>query len=432
MKFIKGFSITGISQLIFISLSLINNVIITRHLGPEKRGIYSLVSYMIMFIVLLFGEGLRRSNTILSGKKSKSLKKLLTDSFFFLVVLSILLTASLINSEIWNSILPNVNKEYILIGIVSAVVMIFWQSIQALFLGRELIYHYNMLQICFITSSLLINVFGILFFNYDLLEIIFTFLISSAITFVFGLILLRNKSQSFSVENEIHEKSSPLFLKSTISGIFIYLAYRGPLFLINFLLGSVQAGLFSIVMIFSDMLQKLPNVAGTVLISQTVNDSNNSSEINVARLSRMMITLNIAIAIFLAFTGRYIIVLLFNDSFELSYYPLLIFSPSFVFFGAGLVYNAYFMGRAYPPVILINNAVLAVLIITLNLLLIPNYGIAGTAFSVSVSSCAWLSIYIIAFKRMHNFKVKNLLILNSDDMELIYKLIAWFIPVNGK
>ena len=68
MRFFKAFYITGFITGIVTLLAFVNNVILTRYLGPEGRGEYSIVANLILILALIFGEGIRRSNIIAVGR----------------------------------------------------------------------------------------------------------------------------------------------------------------------------------------------------------------------------------------------------------------------------------------------------------------------------------------------------------------------------
>ena len=108
MQFLKDFSITSITSVVITLIALFNNIIITRQIGPDGRGIYSVVSNLVILLGLIFGEGIRRSNTILIGKIKSDLNKLINDTLLYTFFLSIIFIIIYFNSFLWKVLLPNI------------------------------------------------------------------------------------------------------------------------------------------------------------------------------------------------------------------------------------------------------------------------------------------------------------------------------------
>ena len=77
MNFSKGFSLSFISTLIITVVTFFYNILITRQLGPEGRGKYAILITMVLLFTFLLGEGLRKSNTLLSAKSKDNIRILL-------------------------------------------------------------------------------------------------------------------------------------------------------------------------------------------------------------------------------------------------------------------------------------------------------------------------------------------------------------------
>lgn len=424
MKFFKDFSITSLSTILITFLAFINNIIITRQLGVEGRGRYAVISNLVILIALLFGEGIRKSNTILAGKDQYIVKRLFFKTIFYLILVIILLTIGYNIDLIWQKLLPNITQKLILLTLSISFFTIFWQSLQAIFLGLGKIWEYNLLQFIVPFLVLLINVFGISLFDFGIFEILIGFLVSASISSLMGIILLINKMHPTNGKN-FGLRSSGIILKSSISVIEFFMLLRGDIFLINILLGPEKAGIYSVAVLFSELLQKIPSVAGPLLTSRSLQLSSEESMNITTKLFRMISLFNLVAVIILAIMGKYFIILLFGSEFNYSYEVLIYLLPAILFFGPGTILYSYYISKSYPLKIILINALVAIINIGLNVLLLKIYGVIAAAFISSITYFVWTYLLLNNFKRNSGLTFSNIIIPKRSDFEYILKSIKF-------
>ena len=422
MRFLKEFSITSVTSIVVTVLGLLNNIIITRKIGPDGRGIYSIISNIILLFGLVFGEGIRRSNTILMGRLKSNLNKLVNDTLIFNFFLAIIFLIIFYYNSLWKYFLPNISTKYFGVTLIISVFSILWLSYQALFLGLQKIFTYNLIQIVSVLSYFIITIIGIYFFNFDTFDIIFGLAISSLITGVVCLfIFFKDYNYKFKLNLGFFNRDYALLSqKSTLSAIEIFLLYKGDIFLINLFLGTVQTGLYSIAVIFSDFMHRISNIIGPLLISKTVNDRTDSIFYNTARVVRVIFFVNLLIVLMIMISGNYIIVTLFGNDFQFSFKILLFLLPGLFVFSPGSLLYAFFMGKGYPINIIIINAVTGILNILLNIFFIPKYGVLAAAIISSVTYLLWTICLIFAFRKESKLSLNEMIFIKKEDITYIY------------
>lgn len=424
MNFFNGFWITGFNSLVITVIAFLNNVIVTRSLGPGGRGIYAIISNLILLVMVIFGEGLRRSNTVFIGRESRNLFSLVKFSIGYCCVLALILCLILLLKPLYNSLLPNISTLLVILGFAIAVFSIFWQSIQALFLGLQKIIDFNLMMLIQIVAVLFFNICGILIFDFGVREFISSLLMGAVLTSVIGLVKLRNNKIDSSTEQKI--KLREIFSvtgKSMVASVSTFMTLRGDIFLINYFLNPFQAGLYSVAVMFSEILQRVPNVIGPLVISKAVNDFSLKPAFDTIRLIRVVFAFNILVVLVLFFTGKIIITLLFGIDFIDAYEPLLYLLPALFFIGPGGIAHAYFMGKAYPAMVIWINLLTAILNISLNIIFIPIYGISAAALISSLTYALWAISLVIYLGKKSNISITKILFLRIEDLNyLINKL----------
>lgn len=418
-NFFKDFSLTSFTSLSITAIAFFNNIIITRQIGPEGRGKYAIISNLVILLALLLGEGIRKSNILLVAEYKKQLNVIVTQNMVYLLISSLIIFLFYIFRGFWELIIPNVSSQLIILGLMISILTILWQSLQALFLGLQNIFYYNLVQILPITFTFFLNFVGIYFFNFNLFEIIINLLIGSLLTSIIGLVLIRKNLVIKLPEKILRKKSYEIAFKSTFSAAQLFLIFRGDIFLVNFFLGSVPAGIYSIAALFSEMLQKIPNIAGPLLISKSVSDNSENPVLNTSRLSRVIFFINFLAICILFLFGKDIIVLLFGLKFLASYTVLIYLIPALFFFGSGSIFYSYFISKSYPPKIILINGFVSLFNIVLNIIFIPKYGIIAAAIICSLTYFLWTVLFSVYFHRHTGTRYSKIFIIQKQDLKYL-------------
>ncbi len=426
MNFSKGFSLGFISTLVITIVTFLNNIIITRQLGPEGRGKYAILITMVLLFTFLLGEGIRKSNTLLSAKSKENIRILLYKTSIYCLGLLVIFILLYLFRSFWQQLLPNITGLMLIITFITAINVIFWQSIQASFLGLQSIKNFNKLPVVSALMIFSFNAVGIYFFDFKLTEILLTLLISSLIVSLYSLVLIKKEiGNIFSRDyrkNGTKVSTTRIFTRSTISAASFFLTVRGDIFLINFFAGSAQAGLYNIARLFFDILQKFPNIAGPLLISKTVVDDEKVSRLNTARLVRVTFIINIAAVLFLSIFGFNILVFLFKEDFSESFKILTYLMPALLFFGPGSIIYSYFIGKEYPNIVLLLNCIIGFLNIGLNIFFIPEYGVYAAATISSITYFIWTLVLLVYFHKISGIRYSEIIFVKRNDFSYLLTL----------
>ncbi len=428
MNFFKGFFITFLSTIVLTLFGILNNVIITRQIGADGRGQYAVIMNFILLLSLLLGEGLRRSNTILVGNNKNYFVDLVRkSSFFCLFLLFFLLIVSQFTS-IFTIFIPNISNKLIFLSVLSVSFYMFWQSIQALFLGIQKLILFNVLQVTSVSFSLFFNIIGIYIFNFELLEIVYVYLGATVFTVIIAIIWLRKPYRELGkIKLKVNiVKILNLGSRSVVAGLFSFTIYKSGIFFANFYLDTVQTGLYSIALLFFEIMQKLPNTIGTLVLSRTAADSSSTNSENTSRLVRAMIFLDLLIVLVLMLIGKIIIEFVFGVEFAGSIKLLMYLLPSLFFIGPASVLYAFFMGQGYPRGIIFLNAVVALLTIVLLFLFIEPFGISVVPIITSFVISIWTLILMTIFVLKTKIPVKKILFFTKSDLQYLISNVKSF------
>lgn len=418
MAFIKEFFMGVTVNFFLVVLTFLNNVIITRYLGPENRGKYQLIMNLVILLLLVFGEGVKKRNTIESAKDNKIISFLITNTLKLIFVFA-LVTIPLV-AVTNNYILPNISFILLLLAGSISFFNIIWESNQAILLGLRRIFLYNILFLIPVVVVLLLNIAGIFFFQIGLEGIIQNILIASLLTLILSFYFLKedifkSKKSTFS------EPSKKLIYKSTFSAIMMYVTLRSDIFLINYFWDSASTGIFAVAMLFSEVSQKVPNIVGPLIITRVSGDKTLSSAFGTVKAFRIIFLFNILLLLSLFLFGEQLILILFKEEFLPSYTIVLYLLPAIFVIGLGGILHSFFIGKEYPRALIIINTITAISNLSLNFILIPSFGITGAAITASISYTFWFISLIILFIKKTGLPLNTLFRLKKEDFDLIIK-----------
>lgn len=420
MSFVKDFWLSSFTTFLITILAFGNNVIVTRYLGPDGRGKYSIISYAIMFLALVFGEGVRRMNTVLVGNDRSTFFNLIKFNLIYILIVIIFLFFVDILGYSFLSDFLKLERILFSLTIAISVLYILWLLFLALFLGFSDILRYNIAQISTIGIFLLLNIVGIFFFQFEITGIISNQFASYLFTVIICLWLIGYYKKHFikSVKNKVIY-DLPIILKSTGAALMIFVLLKTDIFIINFNLGSTSAGIYSIGIIISDLFQKVPNVMGPLILSRTVNDPSQSNSFKIAKLVRVTILLNIFLISCLILWGDDIIILLFKNQFLSAYKLILLLIPALFAIGPGSIVYSYFMAKGFPSIVIIINLIVAAINVLFNIIFIPRYGISAAAIICSCTYFLWSVSLLIYFKKNTKIPLGELLIFKKQDFSYL-------------
>jgi len=424
MNFFKAFYLTGATTVLVTIISFFNNVFVTRFLGAEGRGKYSIVMNIVMILSLIFGEGLRRGNVIFVGRSKANISRVVARTLIYTLVLVLFFLPLVYYKNLVLVNLLKINFDLISLALYLAAILIFWRALQSIFLGIEDYNKFNIIQLAYTSLFFTFNVIVIYFVKAGLTEIILSFFLSSVIVSVISLFWIKQiKSASKNEKSESDSKG--IIIKATLASIFGYLLLKGDIFLVNYFTNNTNTGIYSITLVITDLFQKLPLILGPIVIARSVNKEEKKEVLNIAKMSRVLVLMNFLAILFIILFGREVISILFSNQFDLSFELLIYILPALLIFSSGHIINAFFMGQGFPFIVILNSLLFSIINIIMNIIFIPKFGVVAAAINCSLSYILWSITFIIYFSMKYDVPIITLLVVNKKDiLELRMKLLT--------
>jgi len=476
MRFLHSFSLRLFSDGLVVASALGNQTLISRLLGPEGKGHYTLLSTTVRLLVVVFGEALARSNPYFVGRDPKKLAPLSTNTVCYGMAMIFFLSGIFLCGARF-SLWPEAGGPSVLwlLAFWVAAVTVFYRGLHSLFLGLERMGPYNVLPVVFALAYLIGNGIALKGFDKGLAGVMSSWLFAAFLTLFLAFRLLKrvfdNKSQRiqhteaeeqgsgrlrmadggwrmaedgvfnpkseacpersrrirnpksecpaadflWSPDRRLFFRSMRFGFKAMLISFLLVLLFRSDVYLVGYFLGVEATGVYSIAIVLAEMLQKIPNVAGTVLFSKIAGAGGEDGDRLTARVSRSIFVLTLVAAGGVALVGSWLIPWLFDPRYEGAYVPLLYMLPGVVAMASGSVINTNLWVQGYPPQAVIAPIAAVCTNVVLNLLLIPRLGLIGAGIATSVAYTLWAGLLFAYFSKKTSIAFRELMVVRISD-----------------
>ncbi|WP_151946375.1 oligosaccharide flippase family protein [Aliarcobacter butzleri] len=400
-----------ISRIILIVLGLLGNVIITRSLGVENFGTYTLLLTIIAIATQFGNFGLHSANIYYVAQKKMFLGMLLKNSIWFSFFISLIvgLVIYFLN-YIYPNIL-NIEPDLLYLALIFIPISLMSLLLKNLLVGIGEIKLDNKLTIYTRIITTLILVCIVSFFNIDVMIVISIFGIGLLIDFFLVYSKLKKEiTYRYKLSVKLLKKVSTFGFKAYLSAIFAFLVLKSDLFFVNYYLTKTDLGHYSLAVSFIDYIYILPVVIGTVLFQKLSSLKKNDEKYNL--MKKITFTFSGVYFVFLVivyFLSEYLITFLYGEQFSDSVFLVNLLLIGIFFMGIETIQVQYLNTIGFPKEIIYYWIIALFINIAIILTFIEQYGLVAVAMSTVIS---YFTIFVlITFntlkKRENESKVYN-------------------------
>lgn len=425
LKFVKGVSITYFTQIIIIFVSLITSILVARYLGPSGRGVFAVLSVLTALGIQMGNLGFPAATVYFLGKSEEK-----RQNIFHISLVVGLVGGSIISFFIFlmclifpDFLIKNVSFNLLVITIISFPFLLGTSLFSNFLLGIKKYIPYNLFSIISKFVSLLKVIIILVFLGLGLMEFVIGTTIAALIVFIFYLIYIyrldryalpRNIDKS--LFNEMWKYGRKSYLASTLG----FLIIRSDILMVNYFLGSVSTGIYSISVTLIDFVYLLPGVIGTILFTKV---SSGAEYKFTQKVFRSTLLIMIGIGIFAAILAGPLINLMYGQEFQDSISPFIILLPGIIFLGVDTILMQDLAGRGLPRIVYISPFIALVFNVILNMLLIPCLDVNGAAISSTISYFLMLVLMLRHCTKLTESSISNYILIREEDVRQILKIM---------
>ncbi len=426
-SFLKDISGVFASNILAIVSALLIDIVLSRQLGPEGRGLYAAILVVPLIVTSFVMLGIRRSAVYHLGKKLYDADRTVSGVISLLIITSIF--AVVISGVAYLLMLPEgFTLPMAILALLTVPVKLILVYSGGIFIGNEDFKRSN-LQVWL---PLFIDLLGITLFvvllkwsvNGALLALFLANLTVSVMSLRY---LSANYKIRISLDVEVISSLAKIGVVYAIAVVIMQLNYRVDILLLQELSAMKEVGYYSLGVAISDKLWQLPSAIGLVVMSRSANVEDTSQlDRDVAKLVRVSFLIVLLAAILLWLVIPFLLPLLFGEKFIPSISVVQLMLPGIIMFVIVRILSGRFAGAGHPK-LLISLFVPTLLVnIILNLFWIPEYGSLGAAMATNVSYSLGAIGILILFSVKMKIPFQELILYRRSDFDFVTKIATRF------
>ncbi|MCD6149188.1 oligosaccharide flippase family protein [bacterium] len=440
----RGTGVSFIFGILGCLIVFLFKLISARYLGPEEYGLYEMIQtiLMISIVISLFGISSGIPRFIPLYKKRKQVKLLSGYlNFIFKTPLFISLAVCLILfifSPKITAFFDFPDKFTLLIKIVIFAIPFktINQIIQNVFISKKKVFFQTFAEDFLEKVLFLLSIVMVYFFNLSLLYAVFFLTLSIFVVFVFNLYVLKSKIK-LRVSKKIRSEKKEWLLFSTplfFSSFFALIIQWSDNVMIGKILDAKSLGIYAIAFSLASFATLLRRIVVKIIMPFIAEhySSNNSYQIKFMykKASAWIFQASFFIFITIAVLGKNFLRIFYGKSYEEGYITLILISAGFAIFTAFGINEPFLILYKKTKSIFKVDFSAAILNILLNMILIPIFGINGSATATSLTRVGRGVFNMKNLSKMDSFSIDYLMLSKTVASGIVTAMIPFFLTFN--
>jgi O-antigen/teichoic acid export membrane protein len=422
-SFLSDISGVFASNILAIGSALLIDIVISRQLGPEGRGLYASIIVVPLIVTSFVMLGIRRSAVYHLGKKVFDDDRTVSGVMSLLTITSIL--AVIVSGVALLIMVPTgLTWPMAILALLAIPVKLILIYSGGIYIGREDFKRSN-LQVWL---PLFYNLAGIIVFvvvikwsvNGALLALFLANLAVSlkSIHYLSSIYKIR-----ISWDKEVLNSLVKIGVVYALAVVIMQLNYRVDILLLQKLSDMKQVGYYSLGVSISDKLWQLPSAIGLVVMSRSANVTDTSRlDRDVAKLVRVSFLAVFLASVILWLVIPYLLPLFFGNKFIPSIDIVRLMLPGILMFVIVRILSGRFAGAGEPKMLIILFVPVLLVNIILNLFWIPKYGGLGAAMATNVSYTLGAIGMLILFSVKMHIPFGEVVLYKRSDFDFLKKI----------
>jgi O-antigen/teichoic acid export membrane protein len=419
------------TELVSHFLHFVTIILIVRELSPADFGIFLLFLSFSLTLYYLSNIGLPQAIIFFIGKRKEPLDKIAAISLFLFSCIGIatVTIGFLLRDYPLNSFLKELPSYYF----IPLLIIYFFTLLDSFLLsitrGLKNFFLFNIRRV--LTPAVnLICIFSVYFiYGLSLRSIVaIVTIVSIVLTVWFFIKVISLTSLRLTIDWTTIKSFIGYGTKSYIQILAGHLIYQVDLYILAYLLDAKQVAFYGIAVGMATLLWYIPNTVGVVLFP-TLSSVDNEKEIHLfsTQVCRHTLLITSLGAIILGLVGKYLILFFYGAEYANSVNAMLLLLPGIVVMSVYKVLTRNFSSRNRQQVSIMAASTALVANISLNFVLIPNYGIEGAALASTISYILAGAILVGKVKMESNIPLRKILLVDASDIKLYVEAITKFL-----
>jgi O-antigen/teichoic acid export membrane protein len=427
MRFFKDVAGTFLTEVIIVVCNMLIGILTARTLGPEMRGVFTLVMTLPLTLVALSDPGISQATVYFIGRKKKPPALVASNSALLALIMGTVVAAVvfLARDLLLTTVLQDLPGRYFMLVLCllpALLLYTFWiailRALQRFTLFNLLRLLVPVLLLTFLSIVLVIFQQGI---GWATVAYGLGLMSAALISLVVVGYLLRPRAQ---ISWSLLKQSLLYGLKSYAQTLVGHLTYRLDIYLVAFFLPPAEIAFYGIATSIAELVWYIPNSVGMVLFPKLSSTAERDIHVITAEVCRHTFAVTAAVGLAVLVAGTIGIPILYGTAYRPATRPLLLLIPGTTVMTLYKVLTRNFSSRDRQEISILAAFSGLLLNGTLDWLLIPRLGIQGAALASTLAYSFAGLLLVWAFLRESGLGWQSLIRLRAEDIERYRELIV--------
>jgi O-antigen/teichoic acid export membrane protein len=414
------------ARFIWSGMGLVSGIALARYLGPQNRGILAVVVQLIpSTIVTLVKLGVSQATVYYVNRKEASVGQVASNSVALAFLLGGVSVAIvwLLRGSMSTTILKDVPDWALAVALVRVPLLLLDNYLYGVLQATGQFGMYNTrLLMSELVKLVLVGVF-VMYFDLGLPAAIWIFTAISLFNMAWLLATMRRRIHfTFALDLKLLKNMLSFGVRSYMQVVIAYLLLRIDAYMVQAQLGPEQTAFYSLAVHLTETVLEVPQAIGLVLYPRLAALGEEEIHRLTAQTCRRTLLLTAPAALGLAFLGPHLIRILYSAAFAPAGAPLPWLAVGIVAMAIFVIITRDFTARSQQVVNTVSGIVALIINVTLNIYLIPRYGIVGAAFATAVAYITACIILLGFFCRESGLSWTSVLIPRLEDVRYFVSL----------
>lgn len=178
-----------------------------------------------------------------------------------------------------------------------------------------------------------------------------------------------------------------------LANIVFFLVYRVDYWFVKKFCTAHDLGNYIQVSKLAQLFLILPNMLASIIFPKMAFEKETHAGLSVKILARNLFVLTLLLLAFLVLSGKWLFPFVFGNTFNSMYYPFVFLIPGILSLVMVFLFSAYFAGKNKVKVNVLGSCIALPLILALDAVFIPRYGIYAAAM---ISSIGYFAVFVFS------------------------------------
>ena len=386
-RFFKYSLRTYLTQIIVTLLGAAITIVTARTLGPAGKGTLTLLILIPVMAVALLHLGIGQATTFFAPRASHAALVATSTAMIGGIGFLAVFLALPVVLNLRHLVFPGIPSGWLIFMCMLIPVVLFYDLLTALFQALYRINRRNLMVVAFPAFNLLLFLLLVFLWQMGVKGGMIAWALAFTLTVGIGVGMLATLMAPMRLRLDPHLGRALLGfgMRSYWGSMLNMLNSRFDFFLIGLFLSPADLGLFSVAIYVAELLWKLPESVSIVLQPRLAQLPEAEARQFTPRVLRLLMPPLLLSTLLLALLSVPIMRLLFGAFFVASGPVLLILLPGFLANAVCRVLASDLLARGYPLKYSASSALAFFTMVSLDLWLIPRFGIRGAALAATIA-----------------------------------------------